>query len=45
MGPPEKVVLKTEHSQDMYCYPGLRVRFHEGMVTSIQVNPWGCTKP
>jgi len=44
MGPPEKVVLKTAHSQDMYCYPGLRVYFGEGKVGLISVNPWGCSK-
>lgn len=44
MGPPEKVVLKTAHTFDTFCYQGLRVYFSEGEVVRIAVNPWGCSK-
>jgi len=44
LGPAEKVVLKTEHSFDMYCYKGLRLKFLEGVAFQIQVNPWDCAK-
>jgi hypothetical protein len=45
MGPPGKVVLKTAHSPDMYCYPGLRVSFYESKVVRLSVSSENCAKP
>jgi hypothetical protein len=37
MGPPTQVRLKTEHTYDTYCYPGLVVAFHEGEVIFVSI--------
>lgn len=37
LGPPLQVRLKTAHTHDTYCYPGLVVAFREGEVINLSI--------
>lgn len=43
MGAPDKIALRTKHTYDTYCYPGLRVYFIQGAVILLSVRSPDCS--